>query len=1096
MSSLTARLRGLAALVVILAVVAGMPAVLLAIGANPLPEAVPSWEQLRALATTPDDGTAALAAVTVVAWAAWAVVSVAIFAEAAAALRGVRSPRLPGLALPQGLALKLVTMAALAFVAAPVTAQAGPLSPVPASVATTSATTTALAVEADQRSPAVPRTHTVAEGESLWSIAAEHLGAGERYEEIVALNAGIVDGTPSLIRPGWTLTLPSPPSPRAASAIEVEPGDTLRAIAAERLGDPALWPQIAAASADITQPDGARLSDPDVIDVGWTLRIPASPAVAQKAAPVPAAESPAPAPDEGVTATPPPSPAPPATATPPATEAPAQPSADPAAPSATPAPPKVEEAPAPAEATPRKSAPATASASAEQEESAWPAATTYGVGGVLAAGLIALLARRRRTQQRRRRPGQKIPLPHGASADVEHDLRVVADPLSVEVVGAALRSLAYRCTAEERPLPRVRAAHLSAEAFELYLAEPTDLPAPWTGNEDASVWTLTREFSTDLDVESLPEVPAPYPTLVTIGHDDDGGHVLVDLEYVGALGVLGGDEAVREVLAALTMELATSVWADDLQITLVGAFPELDDALHTGRIRYRPSVGRTLEDLTARAVRDRAEMTSEAATSLRAARPRGISPETWTPEIVVLAGPLTEAHREQVHSYLDVASGTATAVVTAGVSLGDWALDLTAGENAGDAVLTPVGVTLRPQRLPTEQYAHVLQVASLSDPENLTTTPRAPEADTADHLEPHAPARAERARMLEASAASAAPATSEPFTVHAVATSPSPSGISAATLELNDVASTTEPPVEEVDGADTTWANTTPDDASPAPLGDDTINDQKSSERPGDQLPAPVLAAAPRITVLGPVEITGATTLIESSKRTRLLEQATFIALNPGSSTARLDEAIWPNRGGEDNLNTRNTATSKLRRWMGTAQDGRTYLPAFEASIGYRFDPAVRTDVDDWRDLLPDGPLSASTDHLEKALKLVRGRPFQGHHRRYYAWAEPLTQELISDIVDASYELARRALMESRWRAAEHALVIGLSIEPGQERLWRMRILAAHESHNPEATTEAIDRLLTVTEQLECDLEPETTALLEALEASQAGFDELMATAL
>ena len=126
----------------------------------------------------------------------------------------------------------------------------------------------------------------------------------------------------------------------------------------------------------------------------------------------------------------------------------------------------------------------------------------------------------------------------------------------------------------------------------------------------------------------------------------------------------------------------------------------------------------------------------------------------------------------------------------------------------------------------------------------------------------------------------------------------------------------------------------------------------------------------------------------------------------------------------------------------------------------------------------------------------MRGIPFEGTHRKRYAWAEPIRQQLTSEIVDASYELTRRRLMEGRWRAAEQAVVIGLRIEPAQENLWRLRILAAHESRNPAAEAEAIERLLTITDQLECDLEPETEQLLSALKKPGTGFDDLMDTAL
>lgn len=59
-----------------------------------------------------------------------------------------------------------------------------------------------------------------------------------------------------------------------------------------------------------------------------------------------------------------------------------------------------------------------------------------------------------------------------------------------------------------------------------------------------------------------------------------------------------------------------------------------------------------------------------------------------------------------------------------------------------------------------------------------------------------------------------------------------------------------------------------------------------------------------------------------------------------------------------------------------------------------------------------------------------------------------------------------------------------------------MRILAAHESRNAAAEEEAIDRMLTITEELECDLEPETETLLAALQNPRTEFDQLMANAL
>ena len=55
--TLRARLAGLTATVALLGLLAGLPATLLALGANPIPRALPTLEAVRHALTTPDDGT-------------------------------------------------------------------------------------------------------------------------------------------------------------------------------------------------------------------------------------------------------------------------------------------------------------------------------------------------------------------------------------------------------------------------------------------------------------------------------------------------------------------------------------------------------------------------------------------------------------------------------------------------------------------------------------------------------------------------------------------------------------------------------------------------------------------------------------------------------------------------------------------------------------------------------------------------------------------------------------------------------------------------------------------------------------------------------
>ena len=219
-----ARLLGLAATVAILTVLIGVPATLVAIGANPIPDGLPTLDQLTTAMTTRDDGTLTLRVLTVAAWLAWAFLAATITLEVLARLRGITAPRLPGLALPQSAARGLVGAAVLLFVAAPtlalpsmVAAPAAAAAPAwDGSVAQTGqSTASAQQTTARQvtstppaRSVDLTGTHTVTRGESLWSIAATELGDGHRWREVADLNPD-TRGPDWVIQPGTVLTVPT-----------------------------------------------------------------------------------------------------------------------------------------------------------------------------------------------------------------------------------------------------------------------------------------------------------------------------------------------------------------------------------------------------------------------------------------------------------------------------------------------------------------------------------------------------------------------------------------------------------------------------------------------------------------------------------------------------------------------------------------------------------------------------------------------------------------------------------------------------------------------------------------------------------------------
>ena len=115
MTRINPRIRGLAAVVLILVVLFGTPMLLIFVGATPWSV---DWSQLRMLLLSPDDGTVALILVGIVAWVAWSVMAFCLISEVIAAVRGIRTPRLPVIGTGQHLAAQLVAAAALLFTVA------------------------------------------------------------------------------------------------------------------------------------------------------------------------------------------------------------------------------------------------------------------------------------------------------------------------------------------------------------------------------------------------------------------------------------------------------------------------------------------------------------------------------------------------------------------------------------------------------------------------------------------------------------------------------------------------------------------------------------------------------------------------------------------------------------------------------------------------------------------------------------------------------------------------------------------------------------------------------------------------------------------
>ena len=336
--------------------------------------------------------------------------------------------------------------------------------------------------------------------------------------------------------------------------------------------------------------------------------------------------------------------------------------------------------------------------------------TLGGVGALLAACLVLFIGARRTRQQSRRRPGERLPVPPPSVLATEARLRSVADPAGVSHIDLAPASARRRAPALGRPLPGLRYARLTRTHLELCLAAPRHCRRPWIPTSDPTVWAMTHEELTG-QVET--DMRSPYPALVTIGHDLEDAHVLVDLEHAGALAIEGQAGDTLPVLAGAAVELATSPWADDLLVTLVGCLPELPARVTTGRLRHVDRLEQLIAELEGRAADIERVLRDAGVQDLATARGTGVADDAWSPEIVLLADEITPALRERLENVLHRVPRVGVAAMTAGASLGEWRLRLDAA--GGLARLEPVGLTLRPQRIAGSEYEDVLELLDNAD---------------------------------------------------------------------------------------------------------------------------------------------------------------------------------------------------------------------------------------------------------------------------------------------------------------------------------------------------------------------------------------------
>ncbi|MFC5381829.1 LysM peptidoglycan-binding domain-containing protein [Aquipuribacter nitratireducens] len=1041
--------RGLLALLLLLVVLVGIPAVLWHVGA-PFPSGSPGELVDRLL--RPDDGTLLLAALTLVGWVAWGSFALAVLLDVPAHMRGLPAPRVPGLTLQQRAASVLVG-AVVALVVGGVAAgpaaatDVGPRAGGASAPPPASAPTEVPVGGGDRGDDAVPAgatgapdaavqsalAVTVQRGDSLWSLAERHLGDGHRWRDLAEANLGTPQpgggslGADGALQPGWRILVPGEPAEGTrgvASDVRhvVSPGDTLSGIAARHLGDADRWPELAEASADTLQPDGRRLVDPDLIVPGWTVTVPAVPAV-------PAV----PPPPTGPPAEPPPDPR-----AEPGPEAPSGDAGDAAAVTDADDPPgswgALADAGEESDATADPPAgptdgPAAGTVLDDPDADTVDLATPAGIGGLLAAAAVTVLAVRRRDAREDRAVGERLTPPEPPHQLLEQQLRAVAAGTRTSELDRALEDLRRRLAARGLLLPAVRAARLTREDLELYLVEPADLPAPWVCLDERTVWSvafadvdtetparrLVEELGLDLLTGAASPPPEPsdlpplLPGLVCLGSDDDDGLVLLDLERVGVLEVVGSAAGSRAVLGALAAELAMGRSRDTVEVLLVGSGREVVDAVPGGAVRHVERVEHVLTELAARADDVERVLAAAGVDSVAAARAADRAHEAWDCQVVLIGDPDDVARHEQsLAALVPRLSRAGICLVLAGppdvaARDGRWRLRLDDSASAaveegssGWGVLEPAGVALRPQRLVLEDAR---RLAALQAP---TATMRGPAWG----------------RRL--------------------GSGPPPS-VDAPLPSSREVAAPVAPPR--------------------LPTRDDLVG--------GD---------VPVVQLLGTVQVHGARGPAPASHTARATALLAYLASSDGPRTrTQVAEALSPTRRLTEQ--TVHALASRTRRWLGDDEEGRPYLPRAVDSGSYSVHADVTTDWERWQALLGPDVTSSPVEVLVAALELVDA-PFAGVVERHYTWAEPLREDILAGVVDVAHEAARRALVADRPDLARRAARAGMRVDSAAEVLWRDLLRAEHAAGRPVAVAELAERLRAYADDLGVDLQPETEALV------------------
>ena len=1050
--------RGLGALVTLLVVVAGLPAVLYRFGGNPVPHRIPSLHQVTAALLHRDSGALFFGVVRDVSWAAWALFSLAVIAESLAAIRGRQAPRLR-LGGLQNMAGQLVALVALTFSnpAAAVLA-AAPAVPVAMAPAFPAQSGNAGAIAAVHLVPAsAPDAGTVASDAGPGTAtAARTAGPGPDARPHDA-SAGYLGGLAAGEQAAGDQSASPPAVPQVMSmasyqAVVVRPGECLWTIAQRYLGEGDLYPEIVQLNIGHAMGDGHVFSDPAVVWPGWVLQLPSTASPAQQA--------------------PPPQPA----------HHPSHPSRDPhfshphqaashphqtashSHQTASHSHPAASQAGSPGNvADPTGYDPPASRVAAvpppimqtQQEE--LPPIEIF-AAGMLAGGVMTTIARMRHRQRQSRQPGRRIPMPASAPVmQAEQRLHAVRPPQPATALRAALGELGAGLAASGQQLPDVAGIHLTSSAMELLLASPGSEPppAPFSvpGGRQGMAWHLPLPAGAEPPASAhAAEHGDLLPGLLAAGiADGSGGYLLVDLEHLRVTTVDGPPRLVNRVLATAAAELATSELAGWYDLIICG-YSELE--VTEGRAITCDNLDEALDLLAAKAVTLQRRLADGGPADVRYRRIAEPDDEDWALYLLVSRIPPTAA---QLSFLIDITSepgGIAAIVAGTGAAAGSAApasfLLSADPDRPGGIVsqISPLQLEVRPQALTDQDYDSIV---------SLFETASLP-GDVAPDFPPY-------------DGAAWTAATSQPGWKE------DPDGDPLTRLDS--------------DTAARSFGDSLPglgSDMTPGSFGDslpglDAMAGRGHDTEPGaggapDQDGVPAQAGMLRIGILGSFTINGASGALLPAQSQLILA----LALNGtvGLSNPQLGYLLGADPDHPKPSDSLRQLIARTRRQLGPAPGGAEWIVHLGGGQ-YSLHPDARFDWADFSALAEHGMAARDAGELRDALALVRGQPFTGC---YHWWLDLAFVETVrAQIVDAAELLASLELAAGDPSASARAARAGLAGDVAAEQLWRALMRAEHVAGNLSGVREAWNHCLGVIADIAPAGEPhpDTAALYQEL---------------